>query len=49
MSEFIISTDSTVDLPKQFLEEKQVPVVSLSYIIDGATYKDGEGLTSKEF
>ncbi|MBQ2985887.1 MAG: DegV family protein [Tyzzerella sp.] len=49
MSEFIISTDSTVDLPKQFLEKKQVPVVSLSYIIDGATYKDGEGLTSKEF
>ena len=49
MSEFVISADSTVDLPKQFLEEKQVPVVSLSYIIDGATYKDGEGLTSKEF
>lgn len=49
MSEFIITADSTVDLPKEFLEEKQVPVVSLSYIIDGATYKDGEGLTSKEF
>lgn len=49
MTEFIITTDSTVDLPKEFLEEKQVPVVSLSYIIDGATYKDGEGLTSKEF
>lgn len=49
MREFIISTDSTVDLPKEFLEEKKVPFVSLSYIIDGATYKDGEGLTSKEF
>ncbi len=49
MSEFVITADSTVDLPKHFLEEKQVPVVSLSYIIDGATYKDGEGLTSKEF
>ena len=49
MREFVITADSTVDLPKQFLEEKQVPVVSLSYIIDGATYKDGEGLTSKEF
>lgn len=49
MRDFVISADSTVDLPKQFLEEKQVPVVSLSYIIDGATYKDGEGLTSKEF
>ncbi len=49
MSKFVITADSTVDLPKEFLEEKQVPVVSLSYIIDGATYKDGEGLTSKEF
>ena len=49
MSEFIISADSTVDLPKEFLEEKKVPIVSLSYIVDGATYKDGEGLTSKEF
>lgn len=49
MSEFIISTDSTVDLPKEFLEEKKVPVVYLSYMIDGATYKDGDGLTSKEF
>ncbi len=49
MSEFVISTDSTVDLPKEFLEEKKVPVVSLSYIIDGETYKDGAGLTNKEF
>lgn len=49
MSEFIITADSTVDLPKEFLEEKNVPIVSLSYIVDGATYKDGEGLTSKEF
>ena len=49
MSKFVITADSTVDLPKEFLEEKQVPVVSLSYIIDGATYRDGEGLTSKEF
>lgn len=49
MSEYVISADSTVDLPKEFLEEKKVPIVSLSYILDGATYKDGEGLTSKEF
>ena len=49
MSKFVITADSTVDLPKAFLEEKQVPVVSLSYIIGGATYRDGEGLTSKEF
>lgn len=49
MNEFIISADSTVDLSYEFLCDKNVPIVSLSYIIDGATYKDGEGLTSKEF
>lgn len=49
MSEFIVTADSTVDLSKELLNEKKVPIVSLSYIIDGATYKDGEGLTSKEF
>lgn len=49
MTEFVITADSTVDLPKEFLAEKKVPIVSLSYVINGATYKDGEGLTSKEF
>lgn len=49
MREFVITTDSTVDLPKEYMEEKNVPVISLSYIINGETYKDMEGLTSKEF
>ena len=49
MREFVITTDSTVDLPKEYMEEKKVPVISLSYIIDGETYKDMEGLSSKEF
>lgn len=49
MKDFIITTDSTVDLPKEFLEEKKVPVMSLSYIIDGVTYADMKGLSHKEF
>ena len=48
MKEFIITTDSTVDLPKSLLEEWQVPVISLSYTLDGTTYEDLSGLTSKE-
>ena len=48
MKEFIITTDSTVDLPKSLLEEWQVPVISLSYTLDGTTYEDLGGLTSKE-
>lgn len=49
MKEFLIATDSTVDLPKEFLQEKGIPVLSLSYIMEGTTYKDLEGLTHKEF
>lgn len=47
--EYVITTDSTVDLSKEFLNEKEITVLSLSYILDGVTYKDMEGLTGKEF
>ena len=49
MSEFLIVTDSTTDLPKSYYEEKGIPVVSLSYIMDGVTYEDMNGLSSQEF
>lgn len=49
MRKFLIVTDSTTDLPKSYYEEKQIPVVALSYILDGVTYKDGDGLSDKEF
>lgn len=50
MSEYIIMTDSTVDLPKEYLiEEMQVPYIPLSYIMDGVTYEDMSGLSGKEF
>ena len=50
MSEYIIMTDSTVDLPKEYLiEELQVPYIPLSYIMDGVTYEDMSGLRGKEF
>lgn len=49
MKEFVITTDSTVDLPKEYLEEKKIPVMSLSYIMDGVTYEDMNGLSHKEF
>lgn len=47
--EYVITTDSTVDLSKEFLNEKEITVLSLSYILDGVTYKDMGGLTGKEF
>ncbi|MDD3360132.1 MAG: DegV family protein [Hespellia sp.] len=49
MREYVITTDSTVDLPKEYLQEHQITYLPLSYMIDGTTYKDMEGLTHKEF
>lgn len=49
MREYVITTDSTVDLPKEYLQEHQITYLPLSYMIDGTTYKDMEGLSHKEF
>lgn len=49
MREFLIVTDSTTDLPKKFYEDKEIPVLALSYIMDGVTYEDGNGLSGKDF
>ena len=49
MREFVISVNSTVDLPKEWLEERNIPIIPLKYTIDGETYTDMYGLTSKEF
>lgn len=49
MREFVISVNSTVDLPKEWLEERNIQVVPLKYTIDGETYTDMQGLTGKEF
>ena len=49
MRKFLIITDSTTDLPKEYYKEKEIPIVALSYLMDGVTYKDGEGLSDKEF
>lgn len=46
---YVITVNSTVDLPKEWLSKRGVPVVPLHYTIDGKTYPDGEGLSSKEF
>lgn len=49
MKDFIITTDSTVDMPKEYLEDNKNPVLSLSYIIEGKTYEDMKGLAIDEF
>ena len=49
MRDYVITVTSTVDLPKEWLEERKVPVIPLKYTIDNETYTDMEGLSSKEF
>ena len=49
MSNYIVTVNSTVDMPKAWLEERNVPVVPLKYTIEDETYVDMEGLSSKEF
>lgn len=49
MGDYIITVNSTVDVPREWLEERNVPYIPLKYTIDGGTYADMEGLSAKEF
>lgn len=47
-AEYILMTDSSCDLPYDFYEKNGIPVVDLSFIVDGVS-KFGREVTSKEF
>jgi EDD domain protein, DegV family len=50
MRDFIISTDSTADLPKSYIEENNILIHPLHYIIDKTEYgADMSELSLKEF
>ena len=46
---FKILTDSTADLPKEYLLANDISCVNLSYIVDGVTYGRGEELPCHDF
>ncbi len=46
---FKLITDSTADLPAEYLQEHNVGCIKLSYIIDGVTYGQGRELPPREF
>ncbi len=48
MSDYIITVNSTVDTTRG-MAGRGVPYIPLKYTIDGQTYSDMEGLSSKEF
>ncbi len=43
MSKFILSCESTVDLPYSYLAERNIPVLFYTYTVDGKPYKDDLG------
>lgn len=49
MRDYVITVNSTVDMPLEWLEERGVAVAPLKYTIDNETYVDMHGLSSKEF
>ncbi len=49
MNDFVVTVNSTVDLPKEWLSERQVPVIPLKYTLEGETYEDMTGCTGKAF
>ena len=49
MSEYVITINSTSDLPKDWVWEREIPVVPLNCTIGGKTYRDMYDLTAEEF
>lgn len=49
MRDYVVTVNSTIDAPKEWLDERGVKVAPLKYTIDNETYVDMQGLSSKEF
>ena len=49
MSDFILMTDNTADLPVSFYQENDIPVMSLTYTLEGTTYDQDNSVPMKEF
>ena len=49
MSDYIIMTDSSADLPKSYLKEHNVPCISLKYTIDGIIYDNDDDEAAATF
>lgn len=49
MGNYIITTDTTSDLPESYIQKQKLGIMSLSYTIDGETYDRSHELPVKEF
>ena len=43
MAAWILSCESTVDLPYRDMEQRNIPVLFYSYVVDGTAYLDDMG------
>ncbi len=49
MDSFIITTDTTSDLPEQYLKEHHIDIIPLYYVLDGIHYGGEHNLTPEDF
>lgn len=49
MKEFVITTDTSCDMPKSYYENNQIGILSLSCLMDGETYNYYHDMPEKEF
>lgn len=49
MRNYVITTDTTSDLPKSYIEEHNITVLPLTYVLEGVTYTQDNGLEFNEF
>ncbi len=49
MRDFVITTETNSDLPKEYLSQNQIGIIPHYYSIEDTVYGDGEELTIKEF
>lgn len=49
MSDYVITTDNTADLPEEYIRQYQLGMMSLTYTIDGKTYNREHGLSCEDF
>lgn len=49
MKDYIITTDTTADLPEEYIAEHNLGIMSLSYTIEGQTYDREHPLDTSEF
>ena len=48
-SGFILSCESTIDLPYSYCEQREIPVLFYSYQVDGVSYEDDMGRDPEAF